>query len=114
MTKKVTVATSKPRMIGGNHLLWGRSEVIETVEEAGSEPEAQAAAQNGEHALYARNLCPVCPSGVLVKSRSIFDRYFSKRTFSYCEHDLRDLPSANPNDRPPQAARVNHQSRKAP
>lgn len=89
VTKKVTLSTSKPRT-GSKHVLSARDENAETVEvteEGAQEPEGDAGADSiggTSHALYARNLCPVCPSGVSVKARSVFDRYFSQRTFQYC------------------------------
>ena len=79
---------AKPSKIIGRGLNWKRnmegagacgSKGVEAVEAAVPQQTASG------HALYARNLCPTCPGGAKVKSRSIWKRAFGARDVSFCE-----------------------------
>lgn len=65
-------------MFESGHSLYERTEPEVVATEEVDQPVQQ-------HALYARNLCPVCPSGAKVSSRSFMERMFGLRTFDYCE-----------------------------
>ena len=76
---KKTRTTNKPAKKGKTTTKKGGAKVAKTTQRLNGrdvEPEdiGQAAVESPEHALYARNLCPVCPDGVTPQKRSLMQR----------------------------------------
>lgn len=83
VTRKVVVESKKPRMIEGIEERWTLEEIVGLVE-----PEDDHEVESTGRSLYARNLCPVCPSGVTVSPRNFLERMFGAREVSYCAFSL--------------------------